>query len=113
MEKGSSIWRWRWSVGARLGAIADVGVSTELQGRLRYCSALVTVTASPDLSSLLRCPVCRSSSCCVCRAFPDLGIFQLLEGRLDLVLKFPVKEGAVDFASVPIGPPLSGKDTLP
>ena len=42
-----------------------------------------------------------------------MGIFQLLEGRLDLVLKFPVKEGAVDFASVPIGPPLSGKDTLP
>ncbi len=42
-----------------------------------------------------------------------MDTFMQLGGRLDMVLKFPVKDGVVDLATVPVGPPLSTKDTLP
>ena len=41
-----------------------------------------------------------------------MDTFHALGGRMDMVLKLPQKEGAVDLAAVPVGPPLTSKDSL-
>ena len=72
---------------------------------MSYMSSHHCTSYLPSVSRL-SCPSCR-------RAVPSMDTFQAIGGRLDMVLKFPVKEGAVDLAAVPVGPPLNSKDSLP